>query len=50
MALLLAIGAAVFIGACKLLRISELREILTMLKRERRRTNGTIPETGLDIT
>jgi len=50
MALLLAIGAVVFIGACKILRISEFREILDMLKRERRRTNGVLPETGLDIT
>ena len=50
MALLLTIGAVVFLGACKLLKVSEFREILSMLKRERRRTNGVLPETGLDIT
>jgi putative peptidoglycan lipid II flippase len=35
MILLLMIGATVFLGACKVLRISEFREIWTLLRRER---------------
>jgi putative peptidoglycan lipid II flippase len=50
MGALVAIGGAVFLGACKVLRISEWREVLTMLKRERGRPDGTLPEAGLDMT